>query len=344
MANLLVTGSSGLIGSECVQYFDDRGWNVHGIDSNQRFSFFGSDGDTTWNLERLIKSTRNFHHHDVDIRNREKILRIFKELEIDFIIHCAAQPSHDLAAKRPFEDFDINAVGTLNLLEAFRQECPEAVFAFMSTNKVYGDALNRMPLIEKSTRYDYADPEDYEGVNERCSIDQSMHSIFGVSKVAADLMVQEYGRYFSLKTCCLRGGCFTGARHSAAELHGFLAYMVKCAKERRVYRIFGYKGKQVRDNIHSLDVCRALEEIYKNPRCGEIYNLGGTRENSISVLEAIEAVQDLTGRLIKQDYFDDNRQGDHICYITDMSKFRSHYPDWSITYSLDDIFKDLICN
>ena len=341
MQTLLVTGSSGLIGSECVEYFDQRRWFVHGLDNNMRADFFGPDGDTTWNLRRLQAVTRNFHHHDLDIRDREAILRLFRNVHFDFVIHCAAQPSHDLAARRPFDDFDVNAVGTLNLLEATRRSAPEAVFCFMSTNKVYGDAPNELPLVELETRYDYAREQDRNGIDETCRIDHCMHSLFGASKLAADIMVQEYGRYFGMRTACFRGGCLTGRNHSAAELHGFLAYLVRCVKQGRLYRVFGYKGKQVRDNIHAFDVCRALEEFYPNPRCGEAYNLGGGRENSVSVTEAIEMAEAAVGKKLQYEYVEQNRRGDHICYISNTAKLKSHYPQWQITWSLEDIFQDL---
>lgn len=341
MKKLLVTGSSGLIGSECVSYFEKKGWEVYGIDNNMRRDFFGPDGDTEWNLRRLLNSTKNFKHYNIDIRDRAAILKFVDELKPDFIIHCAAQPSHDLAASRPFDDFDVNAVGTLNMLEAARRSCPETVFCHMSTNKVYGDAPNRLPLKELQTRWEYANPEDYNGIKETMSIDNSLHSIFGASKVAADVMVQEYGRYFSMKTACYRGGCLTGPAHSAAELHGFLAYLIKCVKEKRKYRIFGYKGKQVRDNIHSFDVCRAFEAFYENPRCGEVYNLGGGRTNSISMLEAIQMAEDVTGKKLEYEYLEQNRKGDHICYISDLSKLKEHFPNWGISKSLQLIFKEI---
>ncbi len=338
---LLVTGSSGLIGSEAVRYFDALGWKVVGVDNNMRADFFGPDGDTTWNLKRLVASCRNFTHHGVDIRHRDAILELFRETEIDFVIHAAAQPSHDLAAKRPFDDFDVNAVGTLNVLEATRRHRPDAVFCFMSTNKVYGDAPNEIPLVELPTRWDYALPEHFNGVSESFRIDQSKHSVFGASKVAADVMVQEYGRYFDMKTACFRGGCLTGSGHSAAELHGFLAYLMRATAEGRKYRIYGYKGKQVRDNIHSFDVCRALHEFYLSPRCGEVYNLGGGRENSISVIEAIDRAEEALGKRLERTYVDENRVGDHICYISDLSKLKSHFPRWSITRTLDDVFDEM---
>jgi CDP-paratose 2-epimerase len=341
LKKLLVTGSSGLIGSECVTYFDKRGWKVHGVDNNMRRDFFGADGDTEWNLKRMLAGTKCFTHNCIDIRDRATLLGFVGELKPDFIIHCAAQPSHDLAASRPFDDFDVNAVGTLNMLEAARRFCPEASFCHMSTNKVYGDAPNRLPLKELESRWEYADKSDHDGIKETMSIDNSLHSVFGASKVAADVMVQEYGRYFGMKTACYRGGCLTGPAHSAAELHGFLAYLIKCVREKRKYRIFGYKGKQVRDNIHSLDVCRAFEAFHENPRCGEVYNLGGGRGNSVSMLEAIRMAEDVTGKKLEYEYVEQNRKGDHICYISDLSKMKGHFPGWGISKSLADIFKEI---
>lgn len=341
MKKLLVTGSSGLIGSESVLYFERRGWLVHGIDNNMRRDFFGPDGDTTWNLNRVRAAAKNFQHHDLDIRNRQGVLDLVVTVKPDFIIHCAAQPSHDLAASRPFDDFDVNAVGTMNMLEAARRAVPESPFAHLSTNKVYGDAPNNIRLKELETRWDYDDPAYAHGIAESFSIDQSKHSIFGASKVAADVMVQEYGRYFGMRTACFRGGCLTGPAHSAAELHGFLAYLVKCAHEGRTYRIFGYKGKQVRDNIHSLDVSRALEAFYQSPRCGEVYNLGGGRGNSISILEAIARAEAATGKKLATEYVEQNRAGDHICYISNLAKLQKEFPGWSITKSLDDIFTEI---
>lgn len=342
MNNLLVTGSSGLIGSEAVEYFDNLGWKVSGIDNNMRMDFFGPDGDTTWNLNRLKAASNNFTHYDIDIRDRQAIFKFFQETPFNFIIHCAAQPSHDLAAARPLDDFDVNASGTMNLLEATRLHCPDAVFCFLSTNKVYGDVPNELPLVELETRWDYARDVDYNGINEECRIDRCKHSLFGASKVAADIMVQEYGRYFGMKTACFRGGCLTGSQHSAAELHGFLAYLMRAVAEDRKYRVFGYKGKQVRDNIHSFDVCRALHEFYLNPHPGEVYNLGGGRENSISVLESIDRAEQAFGRKLEWEYVEDNRIGDHICYISDLTKLKNHYPDWSITRNLDSIFEEMV--
>lgn len=339
---LLVTGSSGLIGSEAVAYFDARGHRVLGIDNNMRADFFGPGGDTTWNLKRLLASTKRFGHFDIDIRNRRAILDFFKTHKVDAVIHCAAQPSHDLAKDRLFDDFDVNAVGTMNLLEATRRYATDAPFIFMSTNKVYGDAPNRLPLVELEKRWDYARPEDYEGIDENCPIDQSTHSLFGASKVAADIMTQEYGRYFGMPTVCFRGGCLTGPHHSGVELHGFLSYLVKVAVSGQTYVIFGYKSKQVRDQIHSYDVIRACEEYMKNPRPGEVYNLGGGRKNSISILECFEKIEAMTSRRIQYEYIDRPRKGDHICYITNLAKFRRYYPNWSITKSLDDIIQEMV--
>jgi CDP-paratose 2-epimerase len=337
----LVTGSSGLIGSEAVSFLDERGWTVHGVDNNMRRDFFGEHGDTTWNLERLRETTRRFEHHDVDVRDRATVLQLVDALRPELIIHAAAQPSHDLAASRPFEDFDVNAVGTLNLLEAARRSSPEAPFAFLSTNKVYGDAPNQLPLVELETRWDYADPAHKDGIDETCRIDATMHSLFGASKVAGDVLVQEYGRYFGMPTVCFRGGCLTGPNHSGAELHGFLAYIARAIREGRTYRIFGYKGKQVRDNIHSYDVCTAIMAFCERPVPAAVYNLGGGRGNSISVLEAIERLEELLGRRLAREYVEEPRRGDHICYISDLSRLRSDFPDWEITISLDEILRQL---
>ncbi len=339
---VLVTGSSGLIGSETVCHFDGRGARVYGIDNNMRADFFGPEGDTTWNLRRLQAICRRFEHRTLDIRDRPGMLRAVADIKPDLLIHCAAQPSHDLAKNRPFDDFDVNAVGTLNLLEATRQEAPEAVFVFMSTNKVYGDAPNELPLVELPSRYDYANPEDREGVTETCRIDRCLHSLFGASKVAADIMAQEYGRYFGLKTGIFRGGCLTGPAHSAVQLHGFLAYVVRVALRGERYTVIGYKGKQVRDQIHSKDVVRAFEAFYHDPRPGEVYNLGGGRGNAASVLEVLDRAEQLTGRRIERTYVEQNRVGDHICYISNLAKFRSHYPGWEVTYDLDDIIGDML--
>jgi CDP-paratose 2-epimerase len=337
----LVTGSSGLIGSECVAFLDARGWTVHGVENNMRRDFFGEHGDTTWNLERLRRETRRFAHHELDIRDRKRIFELFREHRPGLVVHAAAQPSHDLAAHRPFDDFEINAVGTLNLLEAARQHAPEAPFVFLSTNKVYGDAPNELPLVELETRWDYADPARREGIDETCRIDMSMHSLFGASKVAADVLVQEYGRYFGLPTVCLRAGCLTGSKHSGAELHGFLAYLARAAREGRTYRIFGYKGKQVRDNLHSYDVCTAIMAFAERPSAGAVYNLGGGRENSVSILEALARFEELLGTRITTEYVEEQRRGDHIVYITDLRRFRADYPAWELSRSLDDICGEL---
>ncbi len=340
--NICITGSSGLIGSEAVSYFDGCGHVVWGIDNNMRADFFGPGGDTTWNRDRLLATTRRFEHFDIDIRDRNAVLEFFRDRRPQSIIHCASQPSHDLAKERPFDDFDVNAVGTLNLLEAARRFTREAPFIFMSTNKVYGDAPNELKLVELSTRWDYACTDDYHGISETCRIDQSKHSLFGVSKVAADVLTQEYGRYFGMPTVCFRGGCLTGPNHSGVELHGFLSYLVKMAVSQGPYTVYGYKGKQVRDQIHSYDVVRAFEEYIKDPKPGAVYNLGGGRQNSASILESITRIQELIGRPISYSYSDKNREGDHICYLSDLRKFKQDYPNWSITRSLDDILEELV--
>jgi CDP-paratose 2-epimerase len=337
----LVTGSSGLIGSETVAHLDARGWVVHGVDNNLRRDFFGADGDTTPTLERLRATTRRFEHHDLDVRDRDGIARLVGEARPALIVHAAGQPSHDLAAQRPFDDFDVNAVGTLNLLQAARVVCPESPFVLLSTNKVYGDAPNELPLVELETRWDYADPAQHEGVDESMRIDASLHSLFGASKVAADVLVQEYGRYFGMPTVCFRAGCLTGPNHSGAELHGFLAYMARAAKEGRTYRIFGHGRKQVRDNLHSADVCAAIVEFAERPSSGAVYNLGGGRENSVSLLEALARFEELLGRELATEYVEEARRGDHVCYITDLRRFRRDYPGWEVTISLDEIFEQL---
>jgi CDP-paratose 2-epimerase len=341
MKKLLVTGSSGLIGSEVVTHFHGLGWRVFGIDNNMRADFFGPQGDTRWNQQRLLATLENFSHRELDIRNRTDVMRCLEELKPDLIVHAAAQPSHDLAASRPFDDFDVNAVGTLNMLEATRVHAREAVFAHMSTNKVYGDRPNTLPLKELDSRFEYADPADFHGIREDHSIDQSKHSLFGASKVAADVMVQEYGRYFGMRTFCMRGGCLTGPNHSGVELHGFLSYLIRCNLEGKLYRIFGYKGKQVRDNIHSLDVARFIEAFYLNPRCGEVYNLGGGRANSVSILEAFKLAEQLSGKPMQYEYVDKNREGDHICYISDLHKCRSHFPTWDISVPIKQVFEQI---
>jgi CDP-paratose 2-epimerase len=336
---LLVTGSSGLIGSEVVTYFDALGWQVHGVDNNMRADFFGAAGDTRWNQRRLEAMCQRFRHHELDIRDRAGVIACLEALKPDLVVHAAAQPSHDLAAQRPFDDFDVNAGGTLNLLEATRRHAPDAVFVHMSTNKVYGDAPNELALVERETRWDYADPADWRGVREDMRVDRSKHSLFGASKVAADVMVQEYGRYFGLRTCALRGGCLTGPHHSGVELHGFLSYLVKVNVTGGRYRVYGYKGKQVRDNIHAYDVARFIEYFYRQPRVGEVYNLGGGRENSVSILEAFERIAQLSGKTMQYEYVEKHREGDHVCYISDLTKMQTHYPEWGITQSLDAIFE-----
>lgn len=341
MKKILVTGSSGLIGSEVCVHFDKLGWDVHGIDNNQRSIFFGERGDTRWNQKRLEKGLNNFTHHELDIRDRSAVINKIAELKPDAIVHTAAQPSHDKAAEIPFEDFDTNAVGTFNLLEATRQYSTDIPFVHMSTNKVYGDAPNHIDLVEKETRYDYADPKYLHGIAETFSIDQSKHSLFGASKVAADISVQEYGRYFNMPTCCLRGGCLTGPNHSGVELHGFLSYLIKCNLDQKEYTIFGYKGKQVRDNIHSYDVAKFVEAFIDAPRIAEVYNLGGGKENTCSILEAFDLISNISGIKMKYQYDDKNRIGDHICYYSDLRKMKAHYPNWNITKSLEDIFTEI---
>jgi len=342
MKTILVTGSSGLIGSEVATFFHRQGFVVHGVDSNQRAVFFGPQGDTRWRQRQLQENLPNFRHHELDIRDRQGVLALLKELRPDGIVHTAAQPSHDRAAAIPFDDFDTNAVGTVNLLEAARQWCPESPFIHMSTNKVYGDLPNTIPLVELETRWEYADPAYAKGIPETFSIDQSKHSLFGASKVAADIMVQEYGRYFGMPTCCLRGGCLTGPNHSGVELHGFLSYLVKCNLEEREYTVFGYKGKQVRDNIHSEDVARFIYEFFKSPRVAEVYNLGGGKENSCSILEAFALVEEISGKRQHYRYVEENRIGDHICYYSDLSKMKSHYPGWEITKPLRNTIEEIV--
>jgi CDP-paratose 2-epimerase len=339
---LLVTGSSGLIGSEVCMYFArELGYTVHGVDNNQRAVFFGPQGDTRWNQRRLLRELPGFVHHEVDIRDRAGVLALVREVRPAVVVHTAAQPSHDRAAAIPFDDFDTNAVGTLNLLEAARQAAPEAPFVHMSTNKVYGDAPNRIPLRELATRWDYADPAYEQGIPETFTIDQSKHSLFGASKVAADVMVQEYGRYFNLPTCALRGGCLTGPNHSGVELHGFLSYLVKCNLENREYKIFGYKGKQVRDNIHSDDLVSMFDAFASAPRSGEVYNAGGGRFANCSMLEAIAMCEKITGNRMNYSLSEQNRIGDHIWYVSDLSKFKAHYPGWEPRYGIEETLEQI---
>jgi len=335
---ILVTGSAGLIGSEAVRFFAQKGFEVIGIDNDMRKAFFGDEASTLWNKDLLIKEVGNYAHLDIDIRDKAKIDKIFSEHQFSLIIHAAAQPSHDWAASDPETDFTVNANGTLILLEAFRRYCPEAVFIFTSTNKVYGDSPNNLPLIETKTRYELArDHRFYNGIDETVNIDSSTHSLFGVSKAAADLLVQEYGRYFNLKTASFRGGCLTGPCHSGAKLHGFLAYLIKCILRGEKYTINGYKGKQVRDNIHSYDLVNAFYHFYKNPRKGEVYNIGGSRHSNISMLEAVKRIEAITNKKANIEYSEKPRIGDHIWYISDVSKFKNHYPQWNFTYSIDQI-------
>jgi CDP-paratose 2-epimerase len=342
MKVVLVTGSSGLIGSEVSCYFADQGYAVHGVDNNLRAVFFGPSGDTRWNQRRMEREVSGFVHHELDIRDRREIMALVREVCPTIVVHAAAQPSHDRAAAIPFDDFDTNAVGTLNLLEAVRQVCPDSPFIYLSTNKVYGDRPNTIALKELTTRWDYADPAFTEGIPETFPIDQSLHTLFGASKLAADVMVQEYGRYFGTPTCCLRGGCLTGPNHSGVELHGFLSYLVKCNLEGSEYKVLGYGGKQVRDNLHSYDVARFIHEFAKSPRSGEVYNVGGGRANSCSILEAFELVERLTGRRQRYSYIAENRKGDHICYYSDLRKMKAHYPSWSVTIGLEEILQEIV--
>jgi CDP-paratose 2-epimerase len=340
--HVLVTGSSGLIGSEAVTFFDNMGFKVTGVDNNMRADFFGPKGDTTWNRQRLEAACSNFGHVTLDIRDRPAVDELFKTQKFDLVIHAAAQPSHDLAASRPFDDFDVNAVGTLNLLEACRRHTPDAVFIFMSTNKVYGDGPNHIKLREEETRWEYDDPKYVNGIPESFSIDSCVHSLFGVSKVAADVLTQEYGKYFGMKTGTFRGGCLTGPQHSGVELHGFLNYLVLVALREGDYTIFGYKGKQVRDQIHCYDVINAFWHFAQNPRPGEMYNLGGGKSNAASLIECVDMIADRCGKKPKLTYSETNRVGDHICYYSDLGKLQSHYPDWKLTFTLDQIVDEML--
>lgn len=339
---VVVTGSSGLIGSAAVRHWDIPGNQVIGIDNDMRSTFFGPTGSTEWNRKQLESETKNFRTESLDIRNRDAIFDLFKNEHPDLIVHCAAQPSHDRAAAIPFLDFEVNANGTLNLLEATRQFAPEAVFCHMSTNKVYGDAPNELNLQELETRWDYADQQDYQGIAEDCRIDQTMHSLFGASKAAADILAQEYGRYFGLNTGIFRGGCLTGVNHSGVELHGFLSYLVHVAVHDKPYTVFGYKGKQVRDQIECSDVIQAFDAFAQKPRPGEVYNIGGGRQNAASVLECIAMIREIGGYDLNYNLSSEARKGDHICYISDLSKLRRHYPEWDITLSLREILTRMI--
>ncbi len=346
MSIAIITGSCGLIGNEATRFFHDQGLEVHGIDNNFRQYFFGKESSTTWQQTKLEQELPHYHHHSLDIRDRDKLEKLFKHLgkEVAVVIHTAAQPSHDWAAKEPHTDFSINALGTLNLLELCRQHCPEAPFIFTSTNKVYGDTPNHLPLVEKKMRWEIDKSHVYHqhGIDESMSIDQSMHSVFGASKISADIMTQEYGRYFGLKTAIFRGGCLTGPAHSGAELHGFLSYLVKCAVTNKPYTIFGYKGKQVRDNIHSHDLITAFWQFFLNPREGEVYNMGGGQYSNCSVLEAIEKIDKKTNTPLKYTLSDEARSGDHIWWISDVQKFKNHYPHWKHTYNIDKIISEII--
>lgn len=338
---LLVTGACGLIGSAMVKSLHKQFDLVIGVDNNQRSKFFGSHGDTTEIQKYLIENIDNYRHRDLDIRNRDGVVRLIKETKPTAIIHCAAQPSHDLAASIPFEDFEINALATLNLLEASRQNNPDVNFIFLSTNKVYGDHPNLLPLKELKTRFEYALDIHESGIDETMSIDQCTHSLFGVSKVAADLLVQEYGRNFGMSTVCLRGGCLTGPAHRGAQLHGFLSYLGRCVAKDMNYTIFGYKGKQVRDNIHCDDVASLVRLILEKPVIGEVFNLGGGAQNSCSMLEAIQAFEAISGRKLRYEYNDKHRTGDHICYYSNLSKIKSEYPGWKIEKNLEKIYEEI---
>ena len=341
--HILVTGSSGLIGSECVGFFDKLGFDLTGIDNNMRADFFGPKGDTNWNRERLQKQCKRFTHHTLDIRDRAAVSTLLKGKKFDAIIHCAAQPSHDLAASRPFDDFDVNAVGTLNMLEATRQNCPDAVFIQVSTNKVYGDGPNHIKLKELETRWEYDDATFAHGIPESFSIDQNLHSLFGASKVAGDVLAQEYGRYFGMKTGIFRGGCLTGPQHSGVELHGFLNYLVMVALREGPYTIFGYKGKQVRDQIHCADVANCFWHFIQNPRPGEVYNLGGGKANSASLYECVDMIARASGgKRPNLTYSDKNRVGDHICYYSDLRKLHAHFPGWRQKYTLEQIVAEMV--
>jgi CDP-paratose 2-epimerase len=338
---VLVTGSSGLIGSEAVVHYCNLGYDVYGIDNNSRAEFFGAQGDTSWNTKRLIGKFANFKHFPVDIKNLQELKGVFVR-KFDIIIHCAAQPSHDKAAEFPLIDFSTNATGTLNMLESTRLYSPDSIFIFLSTNKVYGDGPNYCDLVETDLRYDFSSEDYKKGISESFSIDQSLHSIFGASKVAADVMVQEYGRYFGLKTGVFRGGCLTGPSHSGVELHGFLSYLIKTIVAGKEYKVFGYKGKQVRDQIHAKDVMHAFDQFIADPRSGEVYNLGGEYRNSASVLESIYMIEKFSKIHANFSVETENRVGDHICYYSDMTKFRSHYPNYAPQYTLEEIIEEMV--
>lgn len=342
---VLITGSAGLIGAEAVRFFSSKGFHVVGIDNNMRMQFFGKEASTEWSRKKLESEVVGYTHYDEDIRDAAAIEEIFKKhgADIRLIIHTAAQPSHDWAAKDPFTDFTVNANGTLTMLEMTRRHCPGAVFIFTSTNKVYGDTPNTLPLVEQETRWevDRSHPYYKHGIDELMSVDMSKHSLFGASKLAADVLVQEYGKYFDMKTACFRGGCLTGPGHSPTKLHGFLAYLMKCTLTGEPYTIFGYKGKQVRDNIHSYDLINAFWHFYRNPRSGEVYNMGGGRHSNCSMIEAIAMSEEISGKKLDYHYTESNRIGDHIWWISDVSKFRRQYPEWDYKYDVRGILTDI---
>ncbi len=346
MSIAIITGSAGLIGSEAVRHFISLGMDVIGIDNDMRSKFFGDEASTRWMREELINDYgRHYRHHDIDIRNQHAVEELFQKYgdQVALIVHTAAQPSHDWAAREPHTDFSVNAVGTLNLLEATRLYAPEAVFIFTSTNKVYGDTPNRLPLVELESRWEISEDHDFfaHGIPEEMSIDQTKHSLFGASKVAADVIVQEYGRYFDMKTACFRGGCLTGPNHSGTQLHGFLAYLMKCTVTGTPYSVFGYKGKQVRDNIHSADLIAAFDAFFRNPRSGEVYNIGGSRFSNCSMIEAIQICEQISGKQLNWEYKETNRIGDHIWWVSDVSKFQSHYPEWSLKHDINSILSQI---
>ena len=344
MSVALITGSAGLIGSETCKWFHAQGFDIVGIDNDMRAWFFGAAASTAGTRQALERQLPKYQHHAIDIREEAAVRKVFEKFgkSISIVIHTAAQPSHDWAARDPFADFGVNAVGTLNLLENTRQFCPDAPFIFTSTNKVYGDTPNRLPLVEQEKRWEIERSHPYFiGIDEQMSIDQTKHSLFGASKVAADVLVQEYGRYFGMKTACFRGGCLTGPAHAGTELHGFLAYLMKCTVKGNPYRVFGYKGKQVRDNIHSHDLVAAFWEFFRAPRSGEVYNMGGSRHSNCSMLEAIQLCEEISGRKLGWTYVEDNRIGDHIWYVSDVRRFQAHYPAWKYRYGLREILQEI---
>lgn len=346
MASILVTGSTGLIGSAICKHFDSLGFRVFGIDNNQRKVFFGDGGDTSTVLQHLKQTMKFYNHIDFDIRSKTNMQGVVQWLkiheELSLVVHAAAQPSHDLAAKIPYDDFETNANGTLHMLEACRQHCPQVPFVFLSTNKVYGDRPNYIKLKELESRWEFDDPAYIEGIDEQMSIDQCKHSLFGASKVAADVMVQEYGRYFNMPTCVLRGGCLTGPSHAGVQLHGFVNYFVRCAVSETPYTIFGYKGKQVRDNIHAEDVAKFVEAFQKNPRSAVVYNIGGGKKNSVSILELVDLVEQVSGKRLRYTYDEKAREGDHMCYYTNLAKIKQDYPDWDVTISLEETVEQIV--